>query len=141
MKCRTILIIDDNPSILTALKICLGDTFENILTLSHPDTAPGLLQQEQECDIAKLVAQREVESWQRLTRVLTHEIMNATAPISGICQAYLSNQKIQGTPYEEGIKAIYDTSNLPTLHKRCLYHSLRPRQQARASASPSPARC
>lgn len=63
-----------------------------------------------ECDIGKLVAQHEVESWQKLTRVLTHEIMNATAPISSICQAYLSSQKIQGTPYEEGIKAIYDTS-------------------------------
>lgn len=47
MKYRTILVIDDNPSILTALKICLGDTFENILTLPRPDTAPGLLQQEQ----------------------------------------------------------------------------------------------
>ena len=35
-------------------------------------------------DIEKLVAHNEVESWQRLTRVLTHEIMNATTPISSI---------------------------------------------------------
>lgn len=35
-----------------------------------------------ENDIGKLVAQHEVESWQKLTRVLTHEIMNATAPPS-----------------------------------------------------------
>ena len=47
MKYRTILVIDDNPSILTALKICLGNTFERILTLPRPDTAPTLLQQEQ----------------------------------------------------------------------------------------------
>ena len=47
MKHGTILVIDDNPSILTALKICLDDTFEHILTLSSPDTAPTLLQQEQ----------------------------------------------------------------------------------------------
>lgn len=46
MKYGTILVIDDNPSILTALKICLGGTFEQILTLSRPDTAPTLLQQE-----------------------------------------------------------------------------------------------
>ena len=46
MKYGTILVIDDNPSILTALKICLGGTFEKILTLSCPDTAPALLQQE-----------------------------------------------------------------------------------------------
>lgn len=63
-----------------------------------------------EGDIARLVAKHEVESWQKLTRVLTHEIMNATAPISSICQAYLNNPKIKGTPYEEGIRAIHDTS-------------------------------
>ena len=47
MKYGTILVIDDNPSILTALKICLGENFERILTLPRPDTAPTLLQQEQ----------------------------------------------------------------------------------------------
>lgn len=61
-------------------------------------------------DINRLVAQNEVESWQKLTRVLTHEIMNATTPISSITQAYLSNPRIKGTPYEEGIRAIHDTS-------------------------------
>ena len=61
-------------------------------------------------DIQKLVARGEVESWQRLTRVLTHEIMNATTPIRGISQSYLTDPDIKGTPYEEGIKAIYDTS-------------------------------
>lgn len=63
-----------------------------------------------EGDIAQLVARHEVESWQKLTRVLTHEIMNATAPITSICQAYLNNPKTQGTPYEKGIRAIRDTS-------------------------------
>lgn len=47
MKYGTILIIDDNSSILTALKICLSNTFEKVLTLPRPDTAPTLLQQEQ----------------------------------------------------------------------------------------------
>ena len=47
MKYGTLLVIDDNPSILTALKICLSNTFERILTLHRPDTAPTLLQQEQ----------------------------------------------------------------------------------------------
>ena len=61
-------------------------------------------------DIGKLVAKNEVEAWQKLTRVLTHEIMNATAPISSICQAYLNQQQIKGSAYEEGIQAIYDTS-------------------------------
>ena len=61
-------------------------------------------------EIHQLVVRNEVESWQRLTRVLTHEIMNATAPIQSITQAYLANPKIQGSPYEEGIRAIHDTS-------------------------------
>lgn len=61
-------------------------------------------------EIQKLVAQNEVESWQRLIRVLTHEIMNATTPIQGISQAYLAKPGIKGTPYEEGIRTIRDVS-------------------------------
>ena len=61
-------------------------------------------------EIQKLVAKGEVESWQKLTRVLTHEIMNATAPIQSISQAYLNSSDIKGSPFEEGIRAINDTS-------------------------------
>ncbi len=61
-------------------------------------------------DVSQLVAQNEVESWQRLTRVLTHEIMNATTPIQSISQAYLSMPELHGSPYEEGIRAIHATS-------------------------------
>ncbi len=61
-------------------------------------------------EIQKLVAKGEVESWQKLTRVLTHEIMNATAPIQSISQAYLNLPDIKGSPFEEGIRAINDTS-------------------------------
>ena len=61
-------------------------------------------------DIGGLLARNEVDSWQRLTRVLTHEIMNATTPIACISQAYLDNPAIAGTVYEEGIRAIRDTS-------------------------------
>lgn len=61
-------------------------------------------------EIEKLVAKNEVEAWQRLTRVLTHEIMNATTPIQSISQAYLNAPSIKGSQYEEGIKAIHDTT-------------------------------
>ena len=61
-------------------------------------------------EIQKLVARSEVESWQKLTRVLTHEIMNATTPIQSISQAYLKHPDIKGTTFEEGIRAINDTS-------------------------------
>lgn len=62
-------------------------------------------------EIEKLVAHNEVESWQRLSRVLTHEIMNVIAPIQSISQAYLSDPEIKRTPYEEGLRAILDSSS------------------------------
>lgn len=52
----------------------------------------------------------EVESWERLIRVLTHEMMNATAPITSISQSMLNRPDVKGTPIEDGIQAIYDTS-------------------------------
>lgn len=61
-------------------------------------------------EIGTLMDRREVESWQRLTRVLTHEIMNATAPISSITQAWLASPGISGSEYEEGLKAIQHTT-------------------------------
>lgn len=61
-------------------------------------------------EISRLLARNEVESWQRLTRVLTHEIMNGMTPISSITQVYIGSPLVKGTPLEEGMKAIYDTS-------------------------------
>lgn len=62
-------------------------------------------------DINRLVAQNEVESWQKLTRVLTHEIMNVATPIQGISQAYMEHPQVKGTPLEKGINAINEASN------------------------------
>lgn len=42
----TLLVVDDNPAILTAVKICLIGVFERILTLSAPDAILTTLQQE-----------------------------------------------------------------------------------------------
>ena len=60
--------------------------------------------------IRQQVNQNEVESWERLTRVLTHEMMNATAPITSISQSMLSRDDVKGTLLEPGIQAIFDTS-------------------------------
>lgn len=60
--------------------------------------------------IRQQVNQNEVESWERLTRVLTHEIMNATAPITSISQSMLVRTDVKDTPLEAGVQAIYDTS-------------------------------
>lgn len=61
-------------------------------------------------NIRQQINKNEVESWERLTRVLTHEMMNATAPITSISQSLLSRPDVKGTLLEDGIKAIYDTS-------------------------------
>ena len=64
-----------------------------------------------ENNIGRLTAQNEVESWEKLTRVLTHEINNATTPILSICQSYLASPSLQSSPYSEGIEAIHDTTS------------------------------
>ena len=43
----SILIVDDNPAVLTALKYCLAGTFERVITLEQPDTILALLRQEE----------------------------------------------------------------------------------------------
>lgn len=40
------MVVDDNPAILTALRICLDSTFERVITLASPDSLPATLQQE-----------------------------------------------------------------------------------------------
>ena len=60
--------------------------------------------------IRQQVNQNEVESWERLTRVLTHEIMNATAPITSISQSMLGRDDVKDSPLQPGIQAIFDTS-------------------------------
>ena len=42
----TTVVVDDNPAILTALRICLDSTFERVITLASPDSLPATLQQE-----------------------------------------------------------------------------------------------
>ena len=43
----TILVIDDNEAILTALKYCLAGTFERVMTLTSPESVITLLEQEE----------------------------------------------------------------------------------------------
>ena len=45
-KYGTILVVDDNPSILTAMRYLLDGTFERILTLTQPDGILKMMAQE-----------------------------------------------------------------------------------------------
>lgn len=42
----TILVVDDNPGILTAVKICLDGVFEKVITQQNPDALLATLSQE-----------------------------------------------------------------------------------------------
>ena len=61
--------------------------------------------------IRQQLSQGEVESWERLMRVLTHEIMNSTAPIASISQSLLRRDDVKGTPLEAGIQSIHSTAS------------------------------
>lgn len=60
-------------------------------------------------DMGQMLVQNESEAWQRLMRVLTHEIMNSVTPICSISQSLMSDTQIHGTVYEEGLSSIYKT--------------------------------
>lgn len=51
--CDTILVVDDNQAILTALKICLAGAFRRVLTLESPDGLVATLKKE-EVDVVLL---------------------------------------------------------------------------------------
>ena len=52
---------------------------------------------------------KEVESWEKLTRILTHEIMNSLAPITSISHTLLS-AKTEAATMKHGLETIHTTS-------------------------------
>lgn len=68
-------------------------------------------------DIKKELEEQEIKSWQRLIRVLTHEIKNSTIPISTmsevLCQLIEEEEGIKGLESEKQIK-----NGLNTIAKR-----------------------
>lgn len=44
---KTVLVVDDNQSVLISLKYLLRKTFERVITLSMPDTIPQVMAQEE----------------------------------------------------------------------------------------------
>ena len=52
----------------------------------------------------------EMASWEKLTRILTHEIMNSLAPIVSLSDTFMENESVLHSDMYEGIKTIHDTS-------------------------------
>ncbi len=69
------------------------------------DTLNGLIQKisEERQDV-------EVQSWEKLTRILTHEIMNGIAPITSLSDVFMRRKDVKDSPIYDGMKAIHDTS-------------------------------
>ena len=61
-------------------------------------------------DIRNELDEKELDSWIKLVRVLTHEIMNSIAPISSLSETFLKRKDVVGTPLYDGIRAIHETS-------------------------------
>lgn len=61
-------------------------------------------------DINKELDEKETESWIRLIRVLTHEIMNSITPITSLSDTLLSTDKPSDAELREGLEVINSTS-------------------------------
>ena len=81
---------------VTCVRTELGDKKVRILVLN---------------DIRNEMDEKELDSWIKLTRVLTHEIMNSIAPISSISDTFMQREDVKESPLYEGIRAIHDTSS------------------------------
>lgn len=92
----------------------------DVRTLSIMDKAHKLITIQ---DINSEIEQKEIEAWQKLIRILTHEIMNSITPISSMTETMLSmletkegRQKEVSEISEETIKDI--RFSLQTIFKR-----------------------
>ncbi|MGL5706262.1 MAG: sensor histidine kinase [Tannerellaceae bacterium] len=66
-------------------------------------------------DISSALDEKELESWIRLTRVLTHEIMNSIAPIRSLSELLIRSDDSQSNELKTGLELIHSTSgNLMT---------------------------
>ena len=62
-------------------------------------------------NISNDLDEREVESWQKLIKVLTHEIMNSLAPITSLSKTLLDISDNENEEVIEGLQTIQHTSN------------------------------
>ena len=60
-------------------------------------------------DINSELDDKEIDSWIRLTRVLTHEIMNSVTPITSLCDTLLSMSEGKDEEISHGLQTISTT--------------------------------
>lgn len=60
-------------------------------------------------DINRELDNKEIDSWMKLTRVLTHEIMNSITPVTSLSEALLSRYSDVNKEVKEGLEVIHKT--------------------------------
>lgn len=60
-------------------------------------------------DVNNELSDKEIESWDKLTRILTHEIMNSLAPVTSISHTLLTSAP-DGKEMQSGLQTIHATS-------------------------------
>lgn len=60
-------------------------------------------------DINEELDEKEIDSWMRLTRVLTHEIMNSVTPITSLSETLLSSHGTVSKEINDGLQVIHST--------------------------------
>ena len=62
-------------------------------------------------DINKELDRKEIDSWIRITRVLTHEIMNSVTPITSLSETLLNTYTDENEDIKKGLQLIQSTGN------------------------------
>lgn len=60
-------------------------------------------------DINRELDEREIDSWIRLTRVLTHEIMNSLTPVTSLSETLLALPGAENEEMRQGLETIHTT--------------------------------
>ena len=60
-------------------------------------------------DINRELDEREIDSWIRLTRVLTHEIMNSLTPVTSLSETLLALPGAENEEMKQGLETIHST--------------------------------
>ena len=114
-----LLVLNDNGAVYQknkeALRLLGLNIFTHIHQLSKVDTT--LMEKIENCrpgDKLQVIFhteldEKEIDSWIRLTRVLTHEIMNSVTPITSLCDTLLSMSEGKDEEISHGLQTISTT--------------------------------
>ena len=113
-----VIITSLQPGEVKAVRICRGDVMQELAVTVTEYSSQGVdLRLINLKNIHSVLEENEIEAWQKLIRVLTHEIMNSIAPIISLSET-LSERAVQNGMNEkdygimlQGMQTIYRTED------------------------------